>query len=115
MIFRNLDSDGDWQFGRGKQNYLTENYAIMKNIETTLKWFYSECFFAPDAGIPWFSLLGQKNSDIVILALKTAIMACYGVTKVSDLIFNLSENREATITFYIDTIYSQGASGSFVL
>jgi hypothetical protein len=115
MIFRSLDIDGDFTFGSGKQNYLTENLAIMKNIETLLKTFYSECFFNQDIGVPWFSLLGQKNTDIVILSLKNRILTCEGVTKVTDILFNLSENRVATISYNVDTIYSTGIGGSMTL
>jgi hypothetical protein len=115
MIFRELDINGDWTFGRGKQNYLVENRAIMKNIETTLKWFFSECFFAPDGGVPWFSLLGQKNTELLLLSLKNTIINCDGVTKITDILFELSQDRVATVSYDINTVYSQSVSGSVTL
>jgi len=115
MIFRNLDINHDFTFGRGKQDYLTENTAIMKNIETTLKTFYSECFFNTGFGIAWFSLLGQKNTDLLLLSLKTAILNCENVTKIGDVLFHLNAERVATISYSVSTIYSQSVMGGFVL
>lgn len=115
MLFRNIDNNGDWCFGKGKQDYLIENLAIMKNIETTLKTFLTECFFDPEIGVPWFTILGQKNTDLVILTLKNKILNCYGVLKITDILFDLSQDRKATISYNVDTIYSQNIGGSMTL
>jgi len=115
MIFRNLTGESDWCFGKGKQDYLTENNAIMKNIETTLKTFLTECFFDLTLGVSWFTLLGQKNTEFVILSLKNKILNCYGVTRVTDIVFELDINRKATISYDVDTIYSQNIGGSLII
>jgi len=115
VIFRGLDLQGDWTFGRGRQNYLTENNAIAKNIETKLKEFYSECFFAPTDGIAWFNLLGAKDSTPLLVALRTAILSAYGVVRIVDVTFSIDQNRKLSITYIIDTIYSTGIIGGITV
>jgi hypothetical protein len=115
MIFRCLDTNGDWTFGKGVQNYLRENDAIAKNIETKLKQFYSECFFAPTDGIPWFNVLGSKDSTPLLVALRTLIMNCYGVVRIADATFSIDSNRKLNVTYVIDTIYSTGVIGGAII
>lgn len=115
MIFRGETSTSDWAFGQGKQSYLKDNAAIMKNIETRLKTFYTECFFDPEMGVAWFDLLGQKNVDIVVLAIKREINDCYGVVQVTDVRYSLSTSRNLKIDFAVDTIYSTGAAGTVLI
>lgn len=115
MIFRGETSTSDWAFGKGKQSYLTGNLAIMKNIETRLKTFYTECFFDPEVGVAWFDILGQKNPDIVVLAVKREINDCYGVVGVTDVRYSLDATRKLTIRYAVDTIYSIGATGTVTI
>jgi hypothetical protein len=115
MIFRGETTTEDWAFGKGKQSYLTDNLAIMKNIETRLKTFYSECFFDSEMGVPWFSILGQKNQDLVVLAIKREINDCYGVVQVTDVRYSLDASRALTIRFWVDTIFTTGASGTVTI
>lgn len=51
MIVRALDINGDWTFGQGKGNYLTNQAAIAQNVQTRLLSFLGDCFFDPTAGI----------------------------------------------------------------
>lgn len=110
MILRNV-VDGDWTFGAGKQNYLRDNNAISLNIETTLKTFLGECFFAPDFGLPWFDLIDSKNKDIIILYVKAAISDCYGVLNVQEVEYSFNELRELEIKYTISTIYEKTLQG----
>ncbi len=112
MIFRGSTVTDDWVFGAGKQNYLRDNNAIMRNIKTKLLTFYSECFYDTEAGLPWFSILGQKDSTPLLLAVKAAILDCYGVVRVTDVQFETDVKRKLTVTYQIDTIFSTGATGS---
>jgi hypothetical protein len=112
MIFRGLTSTGDWAFGRGKQSYLRDNDAIMKNIETRLKTFYSECFFNTDFGMRWFQLLGQKDPAPLLLALKSELLQCYGVVNVTDVQSNLDSSRNLSVKYFIDTIFTKNLIGS---
>lgn len=112
MIFRGSTSTGDWDWGRGKQSYLTGVYAIMKNIETRLKTFYSECFFNNDFGVPWFQLLGQKDTTPILYTLRDQVLDCYGVLSVNNVEFSLDADRNILITYSIDTIYTTNLTGT---
>jgi hypothetical protein len=114
MIFRGSTVTSDWVFGRGKQNYLRDNAAVMKNIETRLRTIYSECFFDPTIGVQWFELLGQKSVEKLILAVKKEIYNCYGVVRVLDVSYESDPiTRTLTVNYSVDTIFTTGASGSF--
>jgi hypothetical protein len=116
MIFRGSQISDTWVFGRGKQNYLKNNDALMANIKTRLRMIYSECVFDPTMGVQWFALLGQKDSTKLVLAVKREIYNCYGVVKVLDVSFDLEHiTRKLTVSYLVDTIFSSGISGSFVV
>ena len=74
MIFRSLDSNGDWNFGAGKSSYARYNDAIVLDIETKLKAFRGECFFDSQAGVPWFDLIDLKNKDSIALFIKSFVI-----------------------------------------
>jgi hypothetical protein len=115
MIFRAIDTNNDWIFGQGLQSYFTENYAIMADIKTTLQSFYQECFFDLDFGVPWFNLLGQKNSALLLLTIKNQILNVAGVTQVFDVSITVNDNRNATIVYLVSTTYSTQVSGEITL
>lgn len=104
-MIRNLTSEHDWTFGRGKGNYLTESKEVMLNIKTRLLSFLNDCFFATNEGIDWWNLLGNKNTreDIIVSCRKT-INATDGVRKLTELdIFEV--DRKLTINYNVETIY----------
>lgn len=107
MIFRNL-VDGDWTFGKGKENYLFAQNAISMNIKTRLLSFLNDCFFDMGAGIDWFTYLGVPNkSDEIILRSRVIILQSYGVVKINSLVNQLSSTRQLSLEYNIDTIYTQ--------
>lgn len=115
MIHRQLDSNEDWVFGKGKQSFLNGNAAIALNIKTWLKSWQNDCFFAPNDGAPWSQILGQKSKDIVTLSIKNQLLNCYGVVAVTDFSLKVDEKRNAKLTFVIDTFYSQNYRGVLTL
>lgn len=108
MSVRSLDKNGDWTFGKGKNNYLYRNAAIVQNISTRLKSFLGNCFFALDSGIDWFNLLGSKNQLALELQVRTIIMGTAGVTRLvsSDVTLD-HETRLISMRYTVETIYSQ--------
>lgn len=108
MIVRALDTDGDWEFGKGKNDYKSANKAIEQNIGTRLNSFLGDCFFDNSAGLDWFNLLGTKNLLALKLAINAAILNTEGVTKILSVDVLLeSSNRLATFTYIVETIYTQ--------
>lgn len=115
MIFRNLDSDGDWSFGSGKGNYTDKSSAIGLNIKTRLHSWVGDCFFDQLAGIDWINRLGSKNQrSLLELDLKRVILQSEGVTSIVsfDTILN---DRDFTANYSVNTIYSQEYIDSFTV
>ncbi len=107
MIFRNLDSGGDWVFGNGKGNYKSENQAIILNIRTRIYSWFGDCFFDTQAGIDWLNRLGSRNQRELLEAdLRRIITQTDGVTGILDLSTDLT-NRGFSAQYEITTIYSR--------
>ncbi len=114
MIVRSIDSDGDWSFGKGKNDYLSANDAIGQNIKTRLQSFLGDCFFAMSAGIDWFNLLGSKNIIGLQLSIQATILNTTGVTRIVDFSLSLETNRRLNLQYTVETIYSRGGLASAI-
>jgi hypothetical protein len=111
MIIRELDIDGDWTFGKGKNNYLREKKALMLNLKTRILSFLGDCFFDLISGINWFNLLGSKDQLSLKLAISTTILNTPDITGIMSL--NLSINprtRAATIIYSVSSTYGAFSS-----
>jgi len=114
MIVRSIDSDGDWNFGKGRNDYLSANDAIGQNIKTRLQSFLGDCFFAMSAGIDWFNLLGSKNIIGLQLSIQATILNTTGVTRIVDFSLSLETNRRLNLQYTVETIYSRGGLASAI-
>jgi hypothetical protein len=107
MIIRGLDSNGDWTFGSGKSNYLTNDNAIALNINTRLYSWLNDCFFDTQAGIDWKNRLGSLGQETLLQNdLKRIILQSYGVTGITAFSTSLI-NRQFNAQYQINTIFSQ--------
>lgn len=112
MIFRDLDANHDWLFGRGKANYINGNAAIGLNIETRILSWVGDCFFDTTAGIDWVNRLGSKNQRALLeLDLRRIILQSSGVTGIVSFDTNLT-GRAFTANYTINTIFSANYSNS---
>lgn len=112
-VFRNLDENGDWEFGKGKQSYADELQSTMLNIKTRLKSFKWDCYFDLDAGIDWFEILatrGQYMKDLVEINIRLCILQSLYVTEITkvDVIYDDIE-RSLKIDYNIKTIFGEGS------
>lgn len=106
MIIRALDTNHDWTFGIGKNNYLSGELAIEQNIQTRLMEFFSDCFFNMTAGVDWIRLLGSMSTEQeIILSCRAVILQSFGVVRVNSISPSLN-GRGLTIHYNIDTIYT---------
>jgi hypothetical protein len=112
MIIRALDAYHDWTFGKGKQDYLRGQNAVMENIQTRLLSFFNDCFFDLRAGIDWFRLLGTKDTEKEIeLSCKAVILGSYGVVRMNTISVSvLRSQRKVNLEYNIDTVYSSRVS-----
>lgn len=106
MIVRALDSNGDFTFGAGLNNYKRNNMAVMQNIQTRLSSFIGNCFFDAGAGIDWFTYLSSKDTLGLNMSIAAVILNTTGVTGLLQLAFNLSDSRVFSISYQVQTIYS---------
>ena len=106
MIFRSLDELGDWNFGKGIQDFSSQNTAIGLNIKTRIQSWVGDCFFDMNAGIDWLNRLGSKDQRVLLeLDLKRIIMQSEGVVKL--LTFDTVLNgRSFSANYSVQTIYS---------
>ena len=110
---RALDSDGDFEFGKGANNYLTNQAAVVQNINTRLNSFLGNCFFDMGAGINWFNLMGQPGAAAqaaLNLAITNTILNTPSVTGLLQLNINVTSTRAMSVTYKVATIYSISSS-----
>lgn len=110
MRVRALDVAGDWLFGKGQNDYLTANAAIVQNIATRLLSFLGDCFFDLGAGIDWWNLLGGKSQIAIQLAVAAVILNTDGVTGILQLSVFVDVDRKITIKYQVQTVYSKVSS-----
>jgi hypothetical protein len=112
MIIRKLDSTGDWTFGKGLSNYLSAEMAIEQNIQTRLLSWKNDCFFALQEGVDYRNLLDKGQEKNLKQAIKAVILTCEGVLAVREIFAVLGSNRNLTISYSIDTIYTSNVQNT---
>jgi hypothetical protein len=116
MIFRALTPLGDWTLGQGVQCYLRDEPAIELNIQTRLKSFLGDCFWATEFGVDWWELLGVKNpaaQAAIVLACRLMIAESYGVVRINSIAASTDRTtRRLTVEYNIDTIFSRTVQGT---
>lgn len=111
MRVRALNSSQDWTYGAGQNNYLTSTAAVAQAIGTRLSSFLGDCFFATNAGIDWFNLLGGKNQLALQLSISATILNTQSqgqsvVTGILSLSLNLNPTtRVFTVTYRAASIF----------
>ncbi len=107
MLFRNLDLNGDWCFGSGRENLTERNRAIGLNIRTRLLSWVGDCFFDTEAGIDWVNRLGSKNQETLLkLDVRRIILQSEGVTGVREVQVEV-RNRTFSAEYTVQTIYGK--------
>lgn len=110
-VFRNLDENGDWEFGKGKQSYADTLQSTMLNIKTRLKSFKYDCFFDLSAGIDWFTILSQKGQyckEVIEINTRLCILQSLYVTEILSIDITSNEiTRSMTITYNINTVFGE--------
>lgn len=103
MRFRNLDINGDWVFGKGRNSFVTANQALMLNIKTRLLEFLGDCFWDTEKGIDWWNLLGEKNIKKVLADVQRTILRSYRVKSLENISYRLTD-RALSITLTVTFI-----------
>lgn len=107
MRVREVDSQNDWLFGKGQNDYLTQNNAVVQSIRTRLQSFLGDCFFDLGAGIDWFTYLGSKNQAGLTISVASIIINTENVTGLLQLSVVLNDvTRNISIRYQVQSTYS---------
>lgn len=105
MLFRTLDENWDWRFGRGKSDYASDSLSVAFDLKTKVLSWLNDCFFSMESGIDWKKYLGGKVQKTDIdNAIKNQIIF---TEQVAEIVFFESSvyNRKYTCTARVKTIY----------
>ncbi len=105
MIFRALDSDGDWTFGKGIANYWRDSAAIAGDVKTSLLCFLADCFFDETTGIDWLNLLGTNNEGALLFSVNSTIVNRPGISNVTQLSVSRDEKRHLSMAYAATTVF----------
>lgn len=108
MIFRQLDSNGDWTFGKGRSNYAKDAEAVAVNIRTTLLSWTGDCFFDLKFGVDWTRLLDTGQQKNLQVSLESVILKSYGVVSVQSVSSTFdAQSRKLDVQYVATTVFSQ--------
>lgn len=109
MIIRSTDSNGDWVFGKGKNDYLMNLDAVKKNIETRLFSWKGNCFYAAAEGVDYNSYLDIGTKDFLDRDVKRVVLQSEGVLILTAFASVISSDglRAYSATMTITTTFGQ--------
>lgn len=107
MRVRSIDANGDWNFGKGRNDYKSAKDEIMQSLQTRIKSFLGDCFFAREAGIDWFNLLGAKDVTELSLAVSATILNTEGVTGIVESSIAIDKFRNIKLVYQVETVYGR--------
>lgn len=107
MIYRKLNADGDYSFGRSMQDFIRDADAVGQACRTNLLLLKGEWWEDLNEGLPLFqSILSQSGSPescrAVDLIVKERIMSTEGVKSIQDF-HSTFTNREYAATCTVRT------------
>lgn len=105
MSFRNLDYNGDWTWGIGKNNYVIRSQEIALNVKTRILSFLGDCFFAPTEGIDWWHLLEYNKQAELENSVMATIAETDGVESVEQVDSYINSSRQITVIYKYTDIY----------
>lgn len=111
MIYRMLDKDGDYVFGRGKHAYLEGVEAVAQAIKTRLLLLYAEWWEDREDGLPlWEKILAGSGSKTNLqavdylfkdrIASTTGVLSLLGYESEFD-----RQKRRYTFKAAVETLY----------
>lgn len=101
MIVRALDQNGDWTFGKGKNDYKSGLDAFAQSLQTRCSMILGDCFFAKQQGIDYFNLLGGGSALALNLAMSTTILNTENALEIKSLNFTVDENGNFTAEYSV--------------
>jgi hypothetical protein len=107
MRVAGLNADGDWRFGKGRAVYLRQSAAIRQNVLTRLRSFTDDWFADTAVGLPWLTMLGERNNEARVLReIERVVLTTEGVRTIDRLRIVQVIDRAAQIELTITDVYS---------
>ena len=104
MIIRNLTTENDCVFGKGRSDYKRDLAAIELNIETRLQSWKGDCFFDPAEGVDYNNFLDVGTKNFLDSDVKRVILQSEGVIKITE--YESTLDRDSRAFSAIATIIS---------
>ena len=105
MSVRRIDTDSDWNRGRGRNDYLRLSEEIKQNVKTRVQMWKNDCFFALDEGVDWNRFLTKSREELLVNDIRRVIVQTAGVAELTNVEFELL-NRNLRCEYTIIDIYS---------
>jgi len=112
MIYRKLSSSGDFTFGKGAGDFLSNSpETVAQAIRTAIQLVQGEWFIDVTAGVPYHTkVLGAGTKPTYDMALQAAILGVTGVLNITNYLSNVDPStRKATVQVTVDTIYGSAS------
>lgn len=107
---RAIDTNRDWAFGRGLQDYRTGADELAQAVGTRIRSWQGNAFFDPAQGVDWNNLLDIGTKPLLDLDIQRVMYQTAGVVRIRSYKSTLDrETRELTVEANLDTIYGEMA------
>lgn len=109
MIYRRLDNNGDYSFGKGGQDFISGTLAVAQAIKSKLLLLQGEWWENTEEGLPLFqNILGvsgtPENLGGVDLLIQNRIAETPGVNTISNY-SRTFQDRSYSVSCDVETIY----------
>lgn len=112
MIYRKLTASGDYTFGKGAGDFISNSpETVAQAIQTALGLMQGEWFLDTTLGVPYDSrILGMGKKGSYDLAFQEAVIGVPGVLRITEYSSSVDPvTRKATVSCTVDTIYGQAS------
>lgn len=110
MRYRALSSEGDYRFGAGSADFLSDVEAVAQAVRTRLLLFQGEWWEDISIGLPfWQGIAGQnmntETKRAVDMLVQDRILGTEGVSGIVRFQSEFTEDRRYTVRVTLQTIY----------
>lgn len=108
MSVRAIDGNGDWMFGRGFQDYRSNENELLQKIRTRLLSWKGDCFFDEGEGVDWNNYLDIGTLVLLDVDIQRVVLQTAGVIRFREYASELDPGlRALTVTMTLDTVYGE--------
>lgn len=107
MKTRTVDSNWDWRFGKGLNDYAHGSLNVAYAVKMKILSWYKDCFFAMEDGVDWKNILGNKNSkEEADISIKDIVQT---EPEITELVYfdSTVEDRKYSCTIKFKTVYGE--------